>query len=292
MHAPIEAIYLSSRPVGLWSLWDMINHWGYLYLLVGCDLAYIETGLEEHLRNAGTTKGLGPSTLDPNGALAGLLGEKCQTILRLCEPVHEELGAIPANIGKLQAKLALARRSDEPPSAKEILDDTRRLKNDFLSVLSERWFYYLRADAEKYYGRVAMFGEEFWEKFKDARDDLERAGNCLALGEGTASVMHLMRMMESIIRHLGNQLNITINPKDTWGGILNTLDGAIKLKPETTHDEKRIKDQWSECRNYLWHVKRAHRDDSMHGKRTYTPTEAEQVLKAIKDFADVLMALV
>jgi hypothetical protein len=185
----------------------------------------------------------------------------------------------------------LAKESDDPPSTKEILDDTRRIQNDFLSILSDRYFYYLHPDIADYYGQVAMFGEQFWEKFKDARDDLKHAGNCLALGEGTACVMHLMRMMEIVIRDMGNRLGMTFDLKDTWGGILNDLDEKIESMPSGTLDEQRKKHQWSECRNYLWHVKRAHRDDSMHGTRTYSCKEAKQVLDALKDFSLYLITL-
>lgn len=39
------------------------------------------------------------------------------------------------------------------------------------------------------------------------------------------------------------------------------------------------------------HVKQAHRDDLMHGKRTYTPEEAKQVLDATKTFTLYLITL-
>jgi hypothetical protein len=128
-------------------------------------------------------------------------------------------------------------------------------------------------------------------KFKHARDDIEHAGNCLALGEGTACVLHLVRALEVIVRHLGKKLKITINPKDTWGGILNHIGKGIEALPDKNERQKRKKSQWSECRANLWHIKQAWRDDSMHGKRAYSPVEARQILDRVAEFSPHLATL-
>jgi hypothetical protein len=278
----------------------MLNHWGYRFLGVGTALAYAETALERHRSDTnGAIAGHGTSILPPDSSAADLVVRKCEEILKLLADTPEgpeisyDLGAIPTNIQMLRAKLIYSRKPHQLEIyTNDILDDVRRIKSDFYIVLSKRWFYALSAPAAEHYGLVAAFGEQFWDKFKSARDDLEHACNCLALGEGTACVLHLMRMFEIVIRHLGDRLGVTINPKDTWGYILNnTVDPAIKKLPDGTDEEKRKKDQWSECRNYLWHVKQAHRDGSMHGKRAYTPKEAKEVLDATKTFALYLITL-
>jgi hypothetical protein len=286
-------------PYGLWSLRDMMDHWGYRFLGVGTALAYAETRLEQHrAATNGAIAGHGTSILPPDSAAADLVIHKCTEIIQLlaAKPddlkIEYELGSIPVDIQILQAKIVNSRKPHQLELyTNDILDEVRRITNSFLYVLSKRWFYALSPSAAEHYGLVAAFGEEFWDKFKGARDDLEHAGNCLALGEGTACVMHLMRMLEIVIRHLGNRLGLTFDLKDTWGGILRTYDSKIEDMPAATQEEQRKKHQWSECRNYLWHVKRAHRDDSMHGERAYSPKEAKEVLDAIKDFALYLITL-
>lgn len=290
---------LFSHPHGLWSLWDMLDHWGYRFLGVGTALAYAETALERHRDDTnGTIAGHGTSILPPDGTVADLVVAKCAEILKLLaekpdDPkIEYELGAIPVDIQILEAKLVNSRKPHQLEIyTNDILDEVRRIKTSFIYVLSKRWFYALNVQAAEHYGLVAAFGEQFWEKFKNARDDLEHAGNCLALGEGTACVMHLMRTMEIVIRDMGNRLNMTFDLKDTWGGILRDVDAKIEEMPASALDEQQKKHQWSECRNYLWHVKRAHRDDSMHGARSYSPTEAKQVWDAMKDFSLYLITL-
>ena len=202
--------------------------------------------------------------------------------------VRSKQGAVHAGI---RARIIAARDHDTPLYATDLLNDIRRLKNDFALILSERWFYSLSPEAAKHYGLIAAFGERFWDQFRNARDDLEHAGNCLALGEGTACVLHLMRMMEIVIRDLGRRLGMTFDLKDSWGGILKAFDAKIEAMLAGTAEEQAKKHQWSECRNYLWHVKRAHRDDLMHGTRAYDVKEAKEVLDAIKDFAVYLITL-
>jgi hypothetical protein len=270
----------------------MLDHWGYRYLAIGTELTHMEASMEVHLGL------IGPSEKDRRvsdirehniGDFAEEFLGRCQSIKRLSQ--DQELAAIPGNLIAVEAKIILARDHGAPLYATDLLNDIRKLKNDFALILSRRWFYALSPEAAEHYGLVAAFGEQFWEKFRNARDDLEHAGNCLALGEGTACVLHLMRMMEIVIRDLGGRLGMTFDLKDTWGGILRAFDAKIEAMPAATADEQSKKHQWSECRNYLWHVKKAHRDDSMHGTRSYSPAEAKEVLNAIKDFAVYLITL-
>ena len=125
----------------------------------------------------------------------------------------------------------------------------------------------------------------------DVRRDIERAGNCLALGESTACVLHLLRAMETALRRLSQRLHVTVNPKDTWGMILNRIDDGIKLLPEKNEKQKRKKGQWAECRVNLYHVKLAWRDDLMHGKVTYDEKQARDIMERVKAFMQQLATL-
>jgi hypothetical protein len=270
----------------------MLNHWGYRYLSIGTEITHMESSMEVHLNLVGPSE-KDRRISDIRGCnfdhFANEFLGRCQSIERLSQ--DQELGTIPGNLVRMRAKIIAARDHGTPLYATDFLNDIRKLKNDFALILSARWFYALSPEAAKHYGLMAAFGEQFWEKFKNARDDLEHAGNCLALGEGTACVFHLMRTMEIVIRDLGHRLGMTFDLKDTWGSILLAFDGKIDAMPAQTLEEQSKKHQWSECRNYLWHVKKAHRDDSMHGTRAYNIKEAKEVLDAIKDFALYLITL-
>jgi len=271
----------------------MLDCWGYLYVGTGTALAYAETALEQQrARTGGELAGHGTSTLDPNEQAALLVEHKCDEILHLMDGYLHELGPIPTNLELLKAKLQQSRKPHQLKLfTNDILDDVRRIKNDFLVLLEQRKFYYIGPGLSRFYGQPILFGEAVAAKFKEARMDVEHAGNCLALGEPTACVFHLMRAMESVVRKLGERLKVTINPKDTWGIILKNMDKGIEALPEKNKREKRKKEQWSECRANLWHVKQAWRDNSMHAKITYSDREAREILERVRSFMQHLATL-
>ena len=173
----------------------------------------------------------------------------------------------------------------------ELILRVRELNNDFQEVLSERQFYYLRQDLVKFYGNPELFGVFVAKKFRQASADLEHAGNCLALGESTACVLHLVRAMERILKVVSRKLKVVINPRDTWGMILNNMDGKIQKLPETNVRLKRKKAMWSECCANLYHLKQAWRDEAAHTNRFYDEREARQILEAFRVFMGQLATL-
>jgi hypothetical protein len=271
----------------------MLSNWGYIYLVIGTELSYAEAALERY-RSQSQGVSTVPALLDPNDPVANLVLQKCDDVLRLAGDAKQELGAIPANVEILKSKITAAKRYPLVASTfgvSSVLDDVRRIRNDFIIILERRFFYYLRPEIVDFWGQPELFGEAVAKKFRTSRDDIEHAGNCLALGESTACVLHLLRAMEAAVRRLGQRLHITINPKDTWGMILNNMDKGIEALPDRNEKLKRKKAEWAECRVNLYHVKLAWRDDSMHGKVTYDERQARDILEPVKVFMQQLATL-
>ena len=57
-----------------------------------------------------------------------------------------------------------------------------------------------------YYETRPLFGPDVFNNFSSANDDIDEAGKCLALGRGTACVMHLMRVLEVGLAALASAL--------------------------------------------------------------------------------------
>jgi hypothetical protein len=282
-----------NRRGDLVSLWDMLSNWGLVYLMVGINLATIEITLERY-RSAAA--GIAPNPyphFDPNCRDAEFIITLCNQILSLIDGAKRDLETVPANVKALRDKI---RSAQQPHIAgflevRALIEDARKVRNDFHTVLETRFYYYLRPDLKDMWGVPELFGSSVAKKFRAAANDIEHAGNCLALGESTACVLHLVRAMEAAVRELGKRLKITINPKDTWGMILNNMDQAIQNLPEKTEQQKRKKSQWAECRVNLYHVKMAWRDDSMHGKVTYDERQAREILERVRAFMQQLATL-
>ncbi len=103
------------------------------------------------------------------------------------------------------------------PTPQELRELLRELRNRLEDDLRRAQFYYVRPDWVPYYTADEPFGQIVWLSFPMARDDIEAAGKCLALGQGTACVFHLMGVMEIGLRALGLAMKIPYAPSwESW----------------------------------------------------------------------------
>jgi hypothetical protein len=166
---------------------------------------------------------------------------------------------------------------------------SQRLQDD----LMEHWFFHIEPSLRRdFYDQKDLFGPDVAAKFKKSADDIRNAGSCLALDQPTACVLHLMRAMEAAMERLSKRLlKKPIPPKQTWNGILKDMGHAIGRMPEANKREKRKKDAWSEASANLFHVGEAWRNPTMHPRRSYTSSQAKEVLDAVRVFMTSLARL-
>jgi hypothetical protein len=205
-----------------------------------------------------------------------------------------DLGSIEEKLKRLRDKLLGVHTSVPTPpvfTTRELIVEIDAMSRELIDQMSHRFFYFAAPSVAEYYGQTELFGQRVIKKFPKAASDIEHAGNCLALGESTAAVLHLVRAMDLVTRTLGKRLNVTITTRSTWGMILTSVDDAIKKMPDATVRQKNKKTRWAECRAQLYHVKLAWRDDSVHTNRMYNEKEARQILDRMREFLQVLVAL-
>lgn len=140
---------------------------------------------------------------------------------------------------------------------------------------------YTHAD---YYQDEPQFGEGVSNKFPKTVGDIQESGKCFATGRYTATVFHLMRVMEFATQYLGKRLNINLVSEKNWHNILDEVDKAIKGMPTKSARQKALRNRFAEASAHLRMVKDAWRNDVMHPKETYTEEEAERVFRNVKDF--------
>ena len=150
--------------------------------------------------------------------------------------------------------------------------------------LELRLFVHIPSDRADYYQDEPQFGEEVADCFPKCAADIQEAAKCLALGRSTASVFHLMRVMESSVQYLGKKLNIALVGEKNWANILDEVDKAVRALPSKTSSQKRKRVKYAESSAHLRMVKDAWRNEVMHPKETYTGEEAERVFRNAKDF--------
>jgi hypothetical protein len=129
------------------------------------------------------------------------------------------------------------------------------------------------------------FGGNVIAAFPSSQYDTEEAAKCLALDRGTACVFHLMRVMESGLKALGNRLAVDTTHKPGWETILKKAHGQMTL-PNDKKDPDWIKneDSLSAAITMLTAVKTAWRNPTMHVEKTYTVEQAEGIWEAVRGF--------
>jgi len=147
-------------PTGSGGLWDMLERWGYLYFATANALTYAETALEQYRsQTGGTVAGHGTSILDPHSAHADLVAHKCDEVLRFIEGSRDDLTPIPFRLEMLRTKLRESRKPHQLELyTNDILEEVRRILNDFLLRLSVHNFYYVPLELAKFYGKPLLFG--------------------------------------------------------------------------------------------------------------------------------------
>lgn len=128
-----------------------------------------------------------------------------------------------------------------------------------------------------------LMGDEVAERFPKAIDDIEGAGHCLAFGEGMATVLHLMRVMETGLKELAAKLGIPYMP--SWDAYLKKITDRLNEKhdaktPEWKQDEPFFRDISGD----LMTVKNAWRNPTMHVDRKYSAEEAEEIFLGVRLF--------
>lgn len=174
-----------------------------------------------------------------------------------------------------------------PAIAQAIVHLLSRVQDD----LQQQFFFHLTPQDVRFYGQKTLFGETVAKKFKEAADDIERAGDCFALQQPTACIFHLMRAMEVAVRQLSKRLKVTITPQTTWRQMTGNMDQKIRVMPDATQPKKQKKNDWEAARANLHHVGAVWRNNTMHPATSYTQSQALDVINAVRVFMSGLAVL-
>lgn len=155
--------------------------------------------------------------------------------------------------------------------------------------LRAKKFVQLTASRAEYFSQLQPFSEKVNERFPSAIDDIEGAAKCLALDQGTACVLHLMRVMEVGLKTLAAPLGVPYAP--SWESYLTQIARNIaiphgKKPPKWKKHEPFFRDVSGDLVN----VKQAFRNPTMHVGRKYSPDEAEDIFRAVRAFMQRLEA--
>lgn len=161
------------------------------------------------------------------------------------------------------------------------------LKERIRDELEDGYFLHLSTDEIKLFApKTSLFGEQVEKQFPSAIYEIDEAAKCAALGRYTASVFHLMRVLEIGIGAIRQCLGIPDPVKASgrnWGAMLKSFrDNALDVKTKVWRgDDKQF---FEEAYASLDAVRVAWRNSTMHVENKYTPDEAEHIFAVVKGF--------
>ena len=149
----------------------------------------------------------------------------------------------------------------------------------------------INADEYRYFEPSApLFGPEFETKFSTfGAFELDEAAKCMALGRPTASVFHLMRILEVGIKALAKCLGISdpVKPAErNWGRILDKImkEGVERKWPNAANRMSGDGKFFEDLHASLDAVKNPWRNSTMHVEEKKTDQEAEHIFVAVRGF--------
>jgi hypothetical protein len=112
-----------------------------------------------------------------------------ETIRRLCESI-----GLTVSVKCVDKIFALGEKGC---TVKEFADTLEQLSETISWEIEEKMFMFIPTSRSDRYGKEQAFGEGVAQKFPSSSFDIKEAGNCFATASYTASVFHLMRVLES-----------------------------------------------------------------------------------------------
>jgi len=160
----------------------------------------------------------------------------------------------------------------------ELIDEAKELQSRLHDEMGSVTYFAIEPNKQSLLTGSNLFGEEVTSAFPSATVDIEEAGKCLTFERWTASVFHLMRVMEVGLRVLRSTLQIPVSTNRSWGFILKQCDDALK---SSAYKNDMF---FTEAIAMLRSVKDAWRNPTMHVENVYTEEQAEDIRNVVKAF--------
>lgn len=277
-------------PGKLWSLWDMLE------LRAG---AFVEAATAiantvSYISGKSAAKPGEPSTFHEDKKLEGpdvtYVHLRLNTLLEHLDVLGADVTNVAVDDARKLVKSFWATWGTARGALQEVETTLRR-------ELSLKAVLVLQTEELLYYApKKPLFGADFEDKFKtEGAFELDEAAKCLALSRPTASVFHLMRILEIGIAALAGCLDIPdpVKPAErNWGVMLRKIkEEGIEKKWPTGADRMAGDGLLFEGMHAsLDAVKNPWRNEIMHVAGKYTEDEAKHIFVAVGGFMKKLSA--
>lgn len=158
--------------------------------------------------------------------------------------------------------------------------------------LKSRFLFSVKADYSQFLTETdgSQFGQEVADTFPSSLYDIEGASRCLALGQNTACVFHLMRACEAAVAIIAGRIGATVKNKHEetlpWAILVSNIKCEIEGMPRGQKQ-----DEWLKVHSLLHSCNRAYRTKTAHPADKYSEQEAVAAWHATRSFMQEFASL-
>lgn len=161
--------------------------------------------------------------------------------------------------------------------------------------LKGKFFLYIPPERAKFWPKMKqpnVFGGKVATSFPSATFDIANAGVCLATMMSTASVFHLMRVLEIGLASLGRIFGVSL-AHTNWAPAIDQIESKIRnMQKDPVWKElpdcKEQQEFYAQAASHFAILKDAWRNHTMHIRGKYTEDEAERIFENVKGFMQKL----
>lgn len=226
-----------------------------------------------------------------NGHLAfnsELWEDAVSRLIEILNTADRNIADLPLELTKVKIKTILnsLRAGRHMRNLENTLYEIAAIRERMLDELKELKFNHVSEQQLEYYENSDFFSQ-LTVKLPGIASDCSEAGNCIALERYTASVFHLMRVMELCVVELGNKLGVRNATEKTWGALTTEMEQALRARysRNPTQSDKTEQASYSVLLSHLNAVRIAWRNPTMHPKSSYTSEEARDIFQHVRLFA-------
>jgi hypothetical protein len=268
-------------PRGLMSLLDMIN-----FVLLDFSVAY--RALDQEIAfAAANAQSLRPLTDDDLNRITGNL--------QWISDVSHRLALSHSNARLSRTLGAIRKFKIFPITYKEINDQLIILKEAIDDDIRIVHFFHHPPEKAELLLRFEIEWRPTISAFRSTRDEIIDAIDCYAMGHGTASVFHMMRVAELGLRALARERGVTFSKKPlewaNWQEILEQTEAKTRaatkgMAPGPAKDAAAA--FYSGAIGQMHAFKDTYRNVTMHVRKRYDELDALRAINQVRDFMNGL----
>jgi hypothetical protein len=283
-----------ANPSHLITWWDMEQFSARNFFFAGCLIEAMKT--ECFVASAVTASGE-----EPLFNLAAPLDQMAidrainylQQIEQQCRGIGLDLSADTVGVawkrlGQPSSRLNYQWLRDKVSDLKDLI--AREMKNHgFFHISPEKGKYWPRMDSRN------ALGDSVADAFPSTFFDAGQAGMCLAIGIGTASVFHSMRVLEIGLTAFAVVFGISM-AHTNWEPAIREIESKVRDMHKdpvwkALPDCKTKQEQYSQAASHFAVLKDAWRNYTMHARGKHAEDEAEMIFLNVRGFMQKLAAL-